>query len=162
MRLLVVHRHSNGSYRLRHSEWKSQFMVIFQQMNQFLLNLGAQPPHIVKTMKNYLFFLCKHSSSIIGRCSYIGFFIDWLFGLLSLSSSFLIVILSASITIGIYLYINGMVDDIKVKMKLIDDICPIRPTQLPHLGEGYAQRSVQQNIWAIYVEEIRFHLEIIG
>lgn len=56
--------------------------------------------------------------------------------------------------IGIFLYINGMVKDMKMRFSSIDDSLTIKPNQTKvHLSDS---------IRLIYVQEIEFHIEIIG
>lgn len=98
-------------------------------------------------------FLMKCLSSLIGRANYMGFYIDWLIEVISSASGYAIVIMTASIYIGIFLYINGMVCDMKMRMK---DLESDFTTKMPRHTTNHIR------ICSIYVEEIEFHLNIIG
>lgn len=97
-------------------------------------------------------------SSLIGRMSYVGFFFDWTIEVIGGTADFLTMILSASICVGIAYYINGMVEDMKMRFRSIDGDLTSEPRQSrqPH------QPRVTVQIWPLYVQEIDFHNEIIG
>lgn len=93
-----------------------------------------------------LFFL-ENTSSLIGRASYVGFYIDWIVEVLGFVADVTIITTTGTIYVGIFLYINGMVEDLKMRVFPIDadfigDIIPV-------------------DIWSIYVHEINLHAEII-
>lgn len=78
----------------------------------------------------------------MGRSTYIGFFIDWTLNWLFVVAPFLILNTTSSIYIGIFLYIDGMAKDMKLRLLLNEN----EPTQ---------------SKVSSYVEEIEFHKEII-
>lgn len=90
-------------------------------------------------------------SSLIGRDNYIGYIIDWLILFCGAGADVAITVLSASIFVGTFLYINGMATDMKMRLASIDDDSPIEPR---HSIASMAK-------WTIYVEEIQFHIAII-
>lgn len=100
----------------------------------------------------YLIFI--QFSSIFGRATYIGYFIDWLLDSIFVAANLVILTLSTSMYIGIFLYINAMVKDMKMRFSSIDDSLSIEPnrTKIPP----------SDRIWLIYEQEIEFHIEIIG
>lgn len=81
--------------------------------------------------------------------SYIGFLIDWTIQLFGTVATYTIVTASASIFIGFFLYITGIVKDMKQRIERNFDIETPKPSDLTEK-------------WSIYVQEIRFHNEIIG
>lgn len=86
----------------------------------------------------------------MGRANYIGYFVDLFVTLIGSSASFIIISMSVSIYVGIFLYITGMVKDMKMCIESIDDELKIEPP------------SCQTEKWSIYVNGIEFHTEIIG
>lgn len=95
------------------------------------------------TTKNYIGF----HSSLVARANYIGFFVDWIIELIGNCVAYAMIIATASIFIGLHLYINGMMQDMRIRltMRAIDGDSTEEPTQM----------------WPTYVEEIQFHIEII-
>lgn len=87
-------------------------------------------------------------SSVLGRNSFIGFYFDLTFETVSSLANFVAIIASGSSYIGIYLYIDGMVKDSKRRLMAID----------PKSTNG----ANQEELWPIYVGEIKLHVEIIG
>lgn len=88
-------------------------------------------------------------SSLMGRATYMGFFVDWFIELMCTFLLNIILFLSMFISIGICLYINGMVNDIKMRL-------------MP-LGNDATNDALQQKrTWAIYVQEMNFHIQTIG
>lgn len=85
----------------------------------------------------------KTCSSLIGRSSYLGFYIDWLLELIAVAADAVTLAINGSICVGIFLYINGMVDDMKTRISLA------------------AAELHPLNTWAILESEIRLHVEII-
>lgn len=88
---------------------------------------------------------------MIGRTTYIGFFIDWLIESSAGMLVDVIVILSASFYIGTFLYINGMVTDMKIRVSSIDAESTL----------DQRHRLTPTEKWQIYQEEIQFHIAII-
>lgn len=84
----------------------------------------------------------------MGRTSYIGFFVDWFIESISTAALYATFILSVSIYVGIFLYIDGMVLDMRKRIISLNDVSTIRPRQLEK--------------WSIYLTEIQFHNDIIG
>lgn len=77
--------------------------------------------------------------------TYFGFFIDWLIQLFALTTGFTIA--SGSIFLGLCLYIRAMVQDIKIRTVLLGDF------------QSDAVDCIR--IRSAYVEEIRFHMELL-
>lgn len=89
-------------------------------------------------------FLLSHSfSSLIGRETYFGYYVDCFSEALGATSFTLTLLTTGSLYLGIYLYINGMADDLQATVEKLDQVEP-------------------EDMWATYVEEIRFHNEITG
>lgn len=84
---------------------------------------------------------------------YVGFFIDWLIESFSMATVAAIFIGSTSIYVGIYLYINGMVADIKMRLKSIEDDVSI---------ESDGKTLAVSEMWTIYEQEIKSQIEFIG
>lgn len=99
-------------------------------------------------MKLSLFII----SSLIGRDNYLGFYIDWMIETAGGSVFIGTIVLSASIYIGIFLYVNGMTMDMKMRIMSIDGNSTL-------LDPGHP--LTQADKWRIYMEEIQFHIEII-
>lgn len=74
-----------------------------------------------------------------------GFYIDWLIEGIAGIACYTILTISSSIYIGMFLYITGMVKDMKVQID--QDLSP--------------ELSKETNKWMIYLQEIKFHAEII-
>lgn len=95
-----------------------------------------------KTVTEFLVY-----SSVLGS-GFIGFYFDLILEAVSSIANFVAIISSGTSYIGIYLYINGMMKDSKGRFMAID--------------LKSSNGSDQENIWTIYVREIRLHVEIIG
>lgn len=91
--------------------------------------------------------LNEKCSTLIGRTSYVGFFIDWFIELICFATVLLILIASGSIYIGISLYIIGMVEDLKMR--------------IPSIDSDFVAQLNPASVWSIYVKEIDHHVEII-
>lgn len=94
-------------------------------------------------------FLWLNSSSFIGRTSYVGFFIDWFIVGVCSAIQIIIITTTGSMYIGIFLYIHGMVEDLKMR------ILSINTDILSEKG------PTKQNTWPFYIEEIDLNVEII-
>lgn len=88
----------------------------------------------------------------MGRDNYMGFFVDWSIEVIATTTGYMTVILSALFYIGMYLYINGMVNDMRM------ELMPNRPDSFKKPRHPLDQRKN----WSIYVRQIEFHIEIIG
>lgn len=88
----------------------------------------------------------------MGRDNYIGFFIDCAIEFYGCFSAFVVIHLSGSAYVGIALYINGMVKDMKMRIMSIND----------HSSNTSVNPINQMKTWSAYVQEIDFHIEIIG
>lgn len=88
---------------------------------------------------------------MLGRSNYFGFFIDWFVELIGNATAYAMIIATASIFIGLSLYINGMMEDMKMRLMSIDSDSTEKPSK----------RLNPVQMWSIYVEEIQFHIEII-
>lgn len=92
----------------------------------------------------------------MGRGSYIGFFVDWFIQAIACTSDFVVIILNASLFVGICFYINAMVTDMQMRTM---------PMKKKPNNRGWTleppESLSQKDAWSIYVEEIEFHNEII-
>lgn len=86
-------------------------------------------------------------SSLLGRESYFGFFVDWFIELIAEVMCLIVFVTSATLYIGLCLYINGMVMDMKTEMACSNFILD-KKIDLP-------------NYWSTYAMTIDFHCEII-
>lgn len=92
-------------------------------------------------------------SSLNGRTNdYTDFYLDWAIELFSNVVSSTILIASTSIYIGLFLYINAMVKDMKMRNMSIGSDSMGKPPKA----------SINLEKWSIYVQYIEFHVEIIG
>lgn len=112
---------------------------------------------LLKSKKNrlqnlYIIAPVDNFSSFIEHTSYIGFYTDCLIELLSIAASFVIFNTSASIYIGLSLYINGMKMDIQRRVMSIDHV---------HNSPNGPNGPQTTKYWSIYMREIEFHLNII-
>lgn len=89
-----------------------------------------------------------NTSSLLGTTNYIGFYVDCLIQAVASVSNDIILEISASIYIGIYLYINAMVLDVKERVLSIDSDSTKEPLD-------------QMQLLSNYVKEVIFHIEII-
>lgn len=94
----------------------------------------------------------NNDSSLMGRDNYMGFFVDWSIEVIATTTGYMTVILSALFYIGMYLYIDGMVNDMRM------ELMPNRPDSFKKPRHPLDQRKK----WSIYVRQIEFHIEIIG
>lgn len=83
-------------------------------------------------------------SSFTGRASYIEFYIELGIEMIAAAMGYFILVLSGTIYIGFFLYMDGMVRDIEIRMTSIT-----------------IDATNREKIWSIYLEEIDFHVEII-
>lgn len=90
----------------------------------------------------------KTPSSLFGRTKVTGFYIDCFIVVGGGAANFTAIFLFGTIQMGIFLYINGMVKDMKIRMKTIGLDSPNDPNH-------------SKRIWSNYVREIKFHNEII-
>lgn len=95
-------------------------------------------------------YLVSTFSSFLDRSTYIGFFVLWLMDLVLLAPSILLILMSASIYIGTFLYINAMVNDLKGRLAAIVT------------NEPDKQQPTPDKIWPIYIQQIELHIDIIG
>lgn len=80
-----------------------------------------------------------------------GFFIDWLIQFLASAAELLILVVSGLIYVGIFMYIDAMVKDIRMRFRAID-----------HQFSFNSEKSLNKSrLWSIYVREMEFHTEII-
>lgn len=84
----------------------------------------------------------------MGRTTYKGFYVDWFIEFACFASDPILFTSSASIYVGLFLYINAMVKDVKMRLSLIN------------LNDS-ADEGHPANIWSNYVPEIDLHVEII-
>lgn len=90
----------------------------------------------------------QFDSSLFGRTNCIGFLIDCVVQLMSSLSGYAIILLSGSSYLGIYIYVNAMVRDMKRELMPIEN------------GSSVDLR-LREN-WKIFKRAINFHIEIIG
>lgn len=83
---------------------------------------------------------------MIGRTTYIGFYVDWALSAIPSLAYFITFITCGSMYVGAFIYINGMVAEMKMRLKSIDS----------------ANVTHTLKKWSIYVGEIELHNEIIG
>lgn len=76
--------------------------------------------------------------------------IDWLMELVSVIGNATIITTSGSLFIGLCLYIGGMVTDVEKRISSIAQKSTDQTTRADH-----------NKMWSIYVNELRFHNEII-
>lgn len=81
-------------------------------------------------------------SSWLGRETYFGYYVDWSCEALGSFSYNICFIPTGSLFVGMYLYIDGMADDIQATLKQLD-------------------QAEAECMWSTYVNEIHFHNEII-
>lgn len=118
----------------------------------------------MKLSNNKINFSLKWSSSLIGRASYIGFFIDWFIESISILVTCIVFVSSGSSYFGIFLYINGMVRDMKMQLMSNGSLyCSksesneaLKPTK------ESCEPLKQMELWRCYVRELKFHIEIMG
>lgn len=103
----------------------------------------------MKEIPRKLLFSFHISPSALDRPDFASFYTDWFIQLIALSGNSISVCASASAYIGMYLYIDGMFQDITMAVRSIHG-----PQSEPSLKEESAT-------WPAYVEEIKFHMEII-
>lgn len=86
--------------------------------------------------------------------TYLGFYFDLACEALSTIANYVGIISTGSSFIGIHLYINGMMRDMKMQFNSInvDFMDPSKPSN--------SLRRMEK--WSIYVREIEFHIEIVG
>lgn len=90
----------------------------------------------------------KISSSLLGRTNVIGFYIDCFIVVGGAMANFTAIFLFGTIHTGIFLYINGMVKDMKMRINAIN-------------VDSSEKSHDSMKAWLNYVREIRFHIEII-
>lgn len=76
-----------------------------------------------------------------------GFYLDWFFQINNGFDALVLVLVAGSIFIGMFLYITGMVSDMKMRIATIDD--------------DLASQQKNRHFWLLHVREFRFHVEII-
>lgn len=89
-------------------------------------------------------------SSVFGA-TYCGFYFDLVCEALSTVANYVGIISSGSSFIGIHLYINGMMRDMKMQFTSIKK----------HFKDQPSESLKRMEIWSTYVREINFHNEIL-
>lgn len=112
----------------------------FQIKIQFLSKNSPKRPHF------------SWISSLLGRGNFIGFYFDWAIDATSSLSNYVVVSSSGSSYIGMFLYINGMMRDMKMRLNSMNN----------NSMEAQQKPSSSVEKWSIYVREMDFHVEIIG
>lgn len=110
-----------------------------------------QDPIIQVVQNSNVFF---RESPLIDGNIYIRFYADWLHQTIASLSSVTMFNSSGSMYIGLSLYINGMVQDLKKRIEKID-------VDSTSIGDKSPSPMTQTEIWLIYVKEMDFHMEII-
>lgn len=85
-------------------------------------------------------------SSLFGRENYAGYTVDWLIQMTAAIPGFTVLITVGSLYMGLCSYINGMVSDLKARMKATSKL---------------KRKVYQKRAWPIYVELIDFHAKTI-
>lgn len=83
---------------------------------------------------------------------YLGFFVDWALEMLVTIAGYTAMAACESIYIGSFLYISGMVSDMKMRMKSLNP----NTSMQPHQPDG-----VNSRFWSFYLHEIQFHADIL-
>lgn len=91
-----------------------------------------------------------HFSSIYVNGPYIGYFIDMSIQMATSVEFLVIVFTTAPLLVGIFVYMNGIVDDLRSQMQEING----RPQDAKRSNINRMDRTV--------VDAIRFHYKIIG
>lgn len=91
------------------------------------------------------------NSSLFGQSTFFGFLVDWFIQTTDGLINFMVLTISVSLYIGMFLYITGMARDMQARIIAIED----------DLASEQPQKMNQANKWPIYVREIQFHAEII-
>lgn len=116
--------------------------------------------YVISKIFSILFQIDIFQSSLLGQSKYIRFYIDWLIELFASGVVLIIIIMSVTIYVGIFLYIVGMVTDMKMRMTSIgSDPAKDKLVSQSKNDEVYVSR---RRIWSIYMEEMEFHIKIIG
>lgn len=84
----------------------------------------------------------------MGRTTYMGFYVDWFIEFACFAADPIAFASSVSIYVGMFLYINAMVEDVKMRLSSIN------------FNESAGEQD-PMNIWSMYVAEIDLHVEII-
>lgn len=85
-------------------------------------------------------------SSLLDRTTYMGFCVDWIIELFGTLVCLIMLILSVSFTLGVCLYINAMVTDMEIILNDDDSNGPLE----------------RMEWWSRYVQEIAYHIKVIG
>lgn len=88
---------------------------------------------------------------MIGRTTYVGFFIDWGFDTVSSIAYGVILTTSGSLFMGVSYYIHGMALDMRIRMRDLD---------ARMIADKMDQRQIQRR-WMDYISIIRLHNDII-
>lgn len=113
---------------------------------------------------------------MLGRNNYVGYAVDWIIELVAAVSCMIFVLINGSLYIGLCLYINAMVADMKTRLAtdaLVSDI-NTHPSDHSNTGGliGTGLRLKRSNLsktkekvharecWRIYVTEIGLHTNI--
>lgn len=94
--------------------------------------------NVENSLNNYI----PHPSSWLGRETYFGYYVDWSNELFSAIPYNLSLLSIGSLYGGVYLYINGMADDLQATLKQLD-------------------QTEVEDMWPHFVDAIRFHNKII-
>lgn len=86
---------------------------------------------------------------MLGRTSYLHFFVDWFAEAFGNLSALMTIVISGSIFIGVGLYINSMAKDLENVLN--DDGGPTKPNRT--IG--------RMELWLTYAQQIDFHIKII-
>lgn len=89
----------------------------------------------------------------MGRTNYIGFFLDNLMEFVGTIGCFMTIISSASIYIGIFMYINGMAKDMKMQLFLIASNSAENSRQ--------PMKNKDNENWTMLIQAVELHVEMI-
>lgn len=120
-----------------------RFLVIQRQTIGCCHLISSKLPKVIALLPIFANYLIYFSfSSWLGRQTYFGYYVDWFIEALGSFIYTLSILCTGSIYVGIYLYINGMAEDLHGTLKRLD-------------------QAEAEDLWPTYVEEIRFHSEIL-
>lgn len=94
------------------------------------------------------FEIPQNPSSLVDQSGVGRFYTDWLIECMLALSDGIIIIALASLYVGMYLYISGMVRDMNRRFSSLADGSILQPNRL--------------QMWTTYTQEVDFHIEIIG
>lgn len=149
-RLSGPRRQTNGLCPLKHSELAKCSRLRRRGLEVHLRSIDCHKTHWYNITGHFSSCFFSLFSTVLGRTTYIGFFVDWLLEAFSISVGFLIESASTSMFIGILYYISAMISDLNARIMSVNGCA--------------AKESLQQRkaLYSTYVDEMEFYTEIIG